>query len=132
RPSNAYSSCPDDISRYGNTTITKPGQTTVWTIVSRTSCVRRERCSATRVLEIRLRSVRPQPHLRQLRLAELERLVKLRTLATVGEMYSLKRKSVSTMPSAWRCSVVEDSEKLSASRRNLRFTSFCGLALMRP
>src|SRR5438874_1911977 len=51
---------------------------------------------------------------------------------SVGEMYSLKRKSVSTMPSAWRWSAREASAKLSASRRNFRLNSFCALARMRP
>src|SRR5437870_4490854 len=51
---------------------------------------------------------------------------------SVGEMYSLKRNSVSTMPSAWRWSAREASAKLSASRRNFRLNSFCALARMRP
>src|SRR2546422_2079538 len=51
---------------------------------------------------------------------------------SVGEMYSLKRKRVSTMPSAWRWRASEASAKLSASRRNLRLNSLCALARMRP
>src|SRR5438132_755947 len=51
---------------------------------------------------------------------------------SVGEMYSLKRKRVSTMPSAWRWRASDASAKLSASRRNFRLNSLCALARIRP